>query len=207
MNRWIPYNTGSLVHDWATPVFWIKAVSHRDVSSLWLAARFVQWEVATTRHWNAVLDTFVSFSVSSSPRRLILGLLDPEGTLILWHIWNSWPRHTASHLWRPESFSAVVVRKPQILQHPFTFLSLKVWRQESVRKKPQIAFNYIVMYRNAHTYLSKLASILSHGAIFVIYWSYSCIMHAYMCCCYLNECAVSCMWVLNSLTLIHASYR
>ena len=149
MNLWNPYNTGSLVCDRATPVFWIKTVSHKDVSPVWLAACFVQWEVTTTCHWNVVLDTFVSFSESSSPRRLILGLLDPEGTLILWHIRNFWPRHTASHLWRPESFSAVVVRKPQILQHPFTFLGIKVWRQGSVRKKHQNTYKYWFLFDRA----------------------------------------------------------
>jgi hypothetical protein len=158
----------SSVCDRATPIFWINTVFHKDISSLWLAACFVQPEVTTTCHCNVVLDTFVSFAGSSSSRRLILGLLDPEGTLILWHIWNCWPRRASSHLWRPESFSAVAVQKPQILQHPFTFLSVKVWREGRIRKKRQNAYNYIVMYRNAHTYLSKMSSIISYGTIFVI---------------------------------------
>jgi len=141
INLWIPYNTGSLVCDRATPVFWIKAVFHKDICSVWLAACFVQREVTTTCHWNVILHTFVSFSGTSSPRTGLLGLLDPEGTLILWCIWNCWPRHTSSHLWRPESFSAVVVWKPQILQHPFTFCSMNVWRQGSIRKKYQKCFS------------------------------------------------------------------
>ena len=90
--------------------------------------------------------------------------------------------------------------------HMFLF-KLRTQAGACIRKKCRNAFNYIVMYRNAHTYLSKMSSIISHGAIFIIYWSYSCIIHEYMCYCYLNERAVSCTWVLNSLTLIHASYR
>jgi hypothetical protein len=91
-------------------------------------------EVTATCHWSVLLVTFVASSGSSSLSRLILGLLYPEGTLILWHIWNCWPRHTTSHLWRPEWFSAVVVWKPLILQHPFTFLSVKVWRQGALNR-------------------------------------------------------------------------